>query len=113
MERILFIYILLTVTESGPRQAAAAAAPDADGGKVKESPVSEAEVAAAQLAWTQVLPPETARPPSAAPVLPVPGMRNILITSALPYVNNVPHLGNIVGCVLSADVYARYHHMSN
>ena len=32
----------------------------------------------------------------------------ILITSALPYVNNIPHLGNIIGCVLSADVYARY-----
>ena len=31
-----------------------------------------------------------------------------LITSALPYVNNIPHLGNIIGCVLSADVYARY-----
>lgn len=40
--------------------------------------------------------------------LPVPGERNILITSALPYVNNVPHLGNIIGCVLSADVFARY-----
>lgn len=36
------------------------------------------------------------------------GRRNVLITSALPYVNNVPHLGNIIGCVLSADVYARY-----
>ncbi|MEM4272532.1 MAG: methionine--tRNA ligase [Candidatus Bilamarchaeaceae archaeon] len=36
------------------------------------------------------------------------GKHKILITSALPYVNNVPHLGNIVGCVLSADVYARY-----
>ncbi len=34
----------------------------------------------------------------------------ILITSALPYVNNVPHLGNIIGCVLSADVFARYCH---
>ena len=22
--------------------------------------------------------------------------------------NNVPHLGNIVGCVLSADVFARF-----
>ncbi|KAL7238031.1 hypothetical protein ACSBR2_004181 [Camellia fascicularis] len=43
-----------------------------------------------------------------APKLPVPGKRNILITSALPYVNNVPHLGNIIGCVLSADVFARY-----
>ncbi len=34
--------------------------------------------------------------------------KKILITSALPYVNNVPHLGNIVGSVLSADVYARF-----
>ncbi|KAF8402114.1 hypothetical protein HHK36_013066 [Tetracentron sinense] len=42
------------------------------------------------------------------PKLPIPGKRNILITSALPYVNNVPHLGNIIGCVLSADVFARY-----
>ena len=41
-------------------------------------------------------------------ILPQAGKRNILITSALPYVNNVPHLGNIIGCVLSADVYARY-----
>ena len=31
-----------------------------------------------------------------------------LITSALPYVNNAPHLGNIIGCVLSADVFARF-----
>ncbi|WJZ87791.1 hypothetical protein VitviT2T_007143 [Vitis vinifera] len=43
-----------------------------------------------------------------APKLPIQGKRNILITSALPYVNNVPHLGNIIGCVLSADVFARY-----
>ncbi|KAF5185369.1 Methionine--tRNA ligase, cytoplasmic [Thalictrum thalictroides] len=42
------------------------------------------------------------------PKLPIPGQRNIMITSALPYVNNVPHLGNIIGCVLSADVFARY-----
>jgi methionyl-tRNA synthetase len=35
-------------------------------------------------------------------------LNKILVTSALPYVNNVPHLGNIIGCVLSADVYARY-----
>ncbi|XP_021745553.1 probable methionine--tRNA ligase [Chenopodium quinoa] len=41
-------------------------------------------------------------------ILPIPGKRNVLITSALPYVNNVPHLGNIIGCVLSADVFARY-----
>ncbi|KAJ3274657.1 hypothetical protein HDV01_002499 [Terramyces sp. JEL0728] len=41
-------------------------------------------------------------------VLPEKDKRNILITSALPSVNNIPHLGNIIGCVLSADVYARY-----
>uniref|UniRef100_A0A672ZNZ4 Methionine--tRNA ligase, cytoplasmic n=1 Tax=Sphaeramia orbicularis TaxID=375764 RepID=A0A672ZNZ4_9TELE len=40
--------------------------------------------------------------------LPQEGKRNILLTSALPYVNNVPHLGNIIGCVLSADVFSRY-----
>jgi len=37
-----------------------------------------------------------------------PQKHKILITSALPYVNNVPHLGNIIGCVLSADVFARF-----
>ena len=36
------------------------------------------------------------------------GERNILITSALPYCNNYPHLGTLIGCVLSADVFARY-----
>ncbi|KAF9420667.1 hypothetical protein HW555_003214 [Spodoptera exigua] len=41
-------------------------------------------------------------------VLPVKDRKNVLITSALPYVNNVPHLGNIIGCVLSADIFARY-----
>ncbi|XP_060808549.1 methionine--tRNA ligase, cytoplasmic isoform X2 [Amyelois transitella] len=41
-------------------------------------------------------------------VLPIKGRKNVLITSALPYVNNVPHLGNIIGCVLSADIFARY-----
>ena len=40
--------------------------------------------------------------------VPIEGKRNILITSAIPYVNNVPHLGNIIGCLLSADVFARY-----
>jgi methionyl-tRNA synthetase len=33
--------------------------------------------------------------------------KKILVTSALPYVNNVPHLGNLV-CVISADVYTRF-----
>lgn len=47
-------------------------------------------------------------PAPPAEILPQDGKRNILITSALPYVNNVPHLGNIVGSVLSADIFARY-----
>lgn len=40
--------------------------------------------------------------------IPEPNTRNILITAALPYVNNTPHLGNIIGAILSADTYARY-----
>lgn len=31
-----------------------------------------------------------------------------LITSALPYINGVKHLGNIIGSLLPADVYARF-----
>lgn len=38
-------------------------------------------------------------------------MSKILITSALPYVNGVPHLGHLVGCLLPSDVYARYMRM--
>jgi methionyl-tRNA synthetase len=34
--------------------------------------------------------------------------KKYLITSALPYVNAVPHLGNLIGSTLSADVYARF-----
>ncbi len=34
-------------------------------------------------------------------------MKKRLVTSALPYVNNIPHLGNIIQ-VLSADVFARF-----
>ncbi|KAG6142599.1 putative methionine--tRNA ligase, cytoplasmic protein rar1 [Claviceps purpurea] len=47
------------------------------------------------------------------PILPVKGKKNILITSALPYVNNVPHLGNVVGSVLSADVFSRFSKLRN
>ncbi|MCK4429005.1 MAG: class I tRNA ligase family protein, partial [Candidatus Aenigmarchaeota archaeon] len=35
-------------------------------------------------------------------------MRRRLITSALPYIHGIPHLGNIIGSVLPADVYARF-----
>jgi len=48
------------------------------------------------------------RPNKNQPVYEDDSKKNILITSALPYVNNVPHLGNIIGCVLSADVFARF-----
>jgi methionyl-tRNA synthetase len=30
------------------------------------------------------------------------------VTSALPYVNNIPHLGNMAGSVLPADIFARF-----
>ncbi|KSW12740.1 methionine--tRNA ligase [Pyrodictium occultum] len=35
-------------------------------------------------------------------------MARWVVASAWPYVNNVPHLGNLIGSVLSADVFARY-----
>ena len=35
-------------------------------------------------------------------------MSRILITSALPYVNGVKHLGTLAGSMLPADVYARF-----
>lgn len=34
--------------------------------------------------------------------------KKAFVTSALPYCNNVVHLGNMIGSILSADVYARY-----
>ena len=35
-------------------------------------------------------------------------MDRILVTSALPYINGVKHLGNLVGSMLPADVYSRF-----
>jgi methionyl-tRNA synthetase len=35
-------------------------------------------------------------------------MKKYLITSALPYINGIKHLGNLVGSLLPADIYARY-----
>ncbi|NOZ76423.1 MAG: methionine--tRNA ligase [Euryarchaeota archaeon] len=34
--------------------------------------------------------------------------QKVLITCALPYVNNVPHIGNIAGSHLPADIFARF-----
>ncbi len=35
-------------------------------------------------------------------------MARVLITSALPYINGVKHLGNLIGSQLPSDLYARY-----
>jgi methionyl-tRNA synthetase len=35
----------------------------------------------------------------------------VLVTSAWPYINVTPHIGNLVGSVLSADVVARYYRL--
>jgi methionyl-tRNA synthetase len=38
-------------------------------------------------------------------------MARILITSALPYINGIKHLGNLAGSQLPADLYARFQRM--
>jgi len=45
-----------------------------------------------------------------APLQPYmrPSMARFLITSALPYINGVKHLGNLAGSMLPADVHARF-----
>ncbi|XP_073323866.1 methionine--tRNA ligase, cytoplasmic [Pagrus major] len=73
-----------------------------------ERAVSEAEMEAAALTWSKGLNACPMTTDRQHPILPQEGKRNLLVTSALPYVNNVPHLGNIIGCVLSADVFCRY-----
>ncbi|MGB3688421.1 MAG: methionine--tRNA ligase [Jannaschia helgolandensis] len=35
-------------------------------------------------------------------------MQRTLITSAIPYINGIKHLGNLIGSQLPADLYARY-----
>ncbi|KAJ8307320.1 hypothetical protein KUTeg_015404 [Tegillarca granosa] len=78
---------------------------------VPEKAVTPEELKAAANAWKTgkcLKPVERVHP-----ILPQEGKRNIMITSALPYVNNVPHLGNIIGCVLSADVFSRFCRLMN
>ena len=36
-------------------------------------------------------------------------MNRHLITSAIPYINGIKHLGNLIGSQLPADLFARYH----
>jgi methionyl-tRNA synthetase len=40
--------------------------------------------------------------------VPLTDKNRILITSALPYINGIKHLGNLVGSMLPADLYARF-----
>ncbi|CAH0386639.1 unnamed protein product [Bemisia tabaci] len=75
--------------------------------------VSEDEISACIEAWEKKSATRPKLKPHVHPILPKEGENNVLITSALPYVNNVPHLGNIIGCVLSADVFARYCRLRN
>lgn len=35
-------------------------------------------------------------------------MNKVLVTSALLYINGIPHLGHMIGCLLPSDVYARF-----
>jgi methionyl-tRNA synthetase len=44
-------------------------------------------------------------------LLEIPLPEKVLVTSAWPYINVTPHLGNLVGSVLSADVTARYYRL--
>jgi methionyl-tRNA synthetase len=78
----------------------------------KDIPVTKEELEAAKRAWNAA-PLKNIKKIKQDKVLPIKGKRNVLITSALPYVNNVPHLGNIVGAVLSADVFARFCRLRN
>lgn len=77
----------------------------ADAGQHITETISDEEYEMARNSFVYV---ETPPKKEARIILPKKDEKNILITSALPYVNNVPHLGNIIGCVLSADIFARY-----
>jgi len=37
--------------------------------------------------------------------------RPLIVTSALPYASGPPHFGHMVGSILPADIYARYHRL--
>lgn len=110
-------------TKEGPRpkQASPATNGFADGEEAQVQdgkPLKPGEIEAVISSWQPTCSHPDPRPPAILaprqhPIAPLPGEKNILITSALPYVNNVPHLGNIIGCVLSADVFSRYCRMIN
>ncbi|XP_068202597.1 methionine--tRNA ligase, cytoplasmic-like [Palaemon carinicauda] len=95
---------LLKGEAASPSKVGATGAP-AD--QEKRLVITAEQILAAKTSWQN--PPEGRdHLVKSAPVLPVDGETNILITASLPYVNNVPHLGNIIGCVLSGDCFARF-----
>ncbi|CAF3602276.1 unnamed protein product [Rotaria sordida] len=73
---------------------------------------SQEEVVQALDQWSKK-PSTLNKPKPDEKITPKSDARNIMITSALPYVNNVPHLGNLIGSLLSADVFARYCRLRN
>ncbi|KAM4613422.1 methionine--tRNA ligase, cytoplasmic [Polymixia lowei] len=94
--------------QSSPRRDAHPSNSSPTEGEEGERVVSEEEMESAALTWSKGLSSCPVATERQHPIVPQEGKRNVLLTSALPYVNNVPHLGNIIGCVLSADVFARY-----
>ena len=70
-------------------------------------PITKEELEIAKKAWNRPL-KNVKKQKTGQKILPIKGERNVLITSALPYVNNVPHLGNIVGKILKAIFHRNY-----
>ncbi|KAI8144458.1 tRNA synthetases class I (M)-domain-containing protein [Fennellomyces sp. T-0311] len=95
---------LETVDKQISKSAKKKAAGAGDKKAAKQTTLAELNPATQKLNKVELL----SVPDGTSKVLPKEGERNILITSALPYVNNIPHLGNIIGSTLSADCYARY-----
>ncbi|HOD73713.1 MAG TPA: class I tRNA ligase family protein, partial [Candidatus Bipolaricaulis anaerobius] len=38
-------------------------------------------------------------------------IKRILVCSAWPYGSGLPHLGNLIGCLLSGDAFARFYRL--
>lgn len=71
--------------------------------------VSDEEIREASKLWNDSIKSDLLEIRSSQhPIMPKKDQENVLITSALPYVNNVPHLGNLIGCCLSGDIFAKY-----
>ncbi|XP_030838762.1 methionine--tRNA ligase, cytoplasmic [Strongylocentrotus purpuratus] len=113
-EAILSQHVKVPLSDAGRERGQQAAISQAsDGQDESKKDIPPEEIAAAKAAFTRgkkSLPKLTKR---VHPVLPQSSGKNILITSALPYVNNVPHLGTIIGCVLSGDVFSRFCRLRN